>query len=321
MDSVTSKDVPPAYETLTPAASHRLLRQARRTVTEEREINDCNLVEATRLRNFLVFCLCIDYRHAVPTVLTPEDSQHFFQLEKTLSYLDAAYDRTMLAGRNRVETASYLWRYIYQPCKILRIPAESAVRAILRFAQYQNTFAQYKSCAFGLMHYDGPLRLAEKLWLDINVMIPHLLPVKEDQNSMIRRVNAIACLYFTEIDGIEGSIAPAADNTEYRQVQSVTYSLTARGEAYVSARKTCISAAHLGTMLSPAHVARRLAVFVPDIRLGRDVFKSAKTGQNRGDLAKPMRKYMPYPRLWLWNRTLHLPNLFEERQGKLNSDL
>lgn len=316
MTSVNSKDIPPAYEPLDQTASDRVLGHIQRSVREEHNIRDCNLAEATRLRNFLVFCLCTDYRHAVPVLLTPEDSRHFFQLEKTLSYLDAAYDRNVLAGKDRIETASYLWRFIYEPCKVLRIPAELAVRAILRFAQYQNNFGSYKGCAFGLMHYDGPSKLAEKVWLDTQVVIPYLLPRREDQNSMIGRANTLAKLYFSEIEGVEGSITPGAENVEYAQVQSVSYALTARGEAYVSARKTCIGAARLGTMLSPAHVARRLAVTVPGIRLGRDAF-----GGKENDAEKPKRNFMPYLRLWVWNQTLHLPDLFEERPGRLNCEL
>lgn len=190
------ESAPPPYEQIDTSTTDVFLDRIQSSVSRERDTSQCSHGEVERLRHFLLYCLCIDYRHGHTSSLSPEDSQHYLQMVKALRLLDA-YHAADLNFSQRKEIGSYLWRYVHEPCKVLGIPAECAVVAVMRWEKFQNAFAGYKGCVFGLLHTFGPERLAQKLWLDVNVVIPRLLPDRLASNSMIFRVHEVSQIYCT----------------------------------------------------------------------------------------------------------------------------
>ena len=59
----------------------------RRAVAREQDAEEANPIEVDRVRRFLLYCLCVDYRHAVQHQVSAEDTQHFFNLNRTINYL------------------------------------------------------------------------------------------------------------------------------------------------------------------------------------------------------------------------------------------
>lgn len=322
MSSSISKDSPPSYETLSAAPSSQLLGSIQRTVAAERSADESNPVEVARLRRFILYCLCVDYRHAVPNTLSAEDTQHFFHLHKTITYLEDSHEdpQTTPTDRQRNELASYLWRFIHEPCRALGIPAECAVTTVLRFVKFQDGYATYKGCAYGLLHTIGPQRLAEKLWQDIHILLPRLLPVPKAQAAMIKRVNELAKTYFLTIEGVEGSITLGADELiGYNQAQTVSYTLTARGQAYDMARGDAVATARQSSSLSPSHMAQRMLQCIPGMDKRPQVL-AAKLVVAPVPPPGYKKKRLGYPNAWTFFESVHLPDLFEDRGAKYNCD-
>ena len=316
MSDNISKDLPPSYGTLTATPFDQLLSSIKRTISVERNADDANPVEVARMRRFILYCLCIDYRHAVPNTFTTEDSQHFSHLHRTIVYLDAVHDDpdVTLTDRQRVELGSYIWRFVHEPCRALNIPTECAIITILRFVKYQDGYTNYKGCAHGLLHNIGPQRLAEKLWQDMNILIPRLLPSPAAQAAMIKRVNELATTYLSRIEGVEGSITPGTNATiGYTLTSNVVYSLTPRGQAYDKARASAIDTARLTSLLSPSHIAARMLECVPGMEKKRTEVIPLKPVAGSAERRK---RRLDCPEAWTFIPSNNLPDLFEDRGAK-----
>ena len=235
----TKKDAPPSYEAVENTSSARLLDGIQGTVAAERNASDANPVEVARMRRFIRYCLCVDYRHTVANSLSTEDTQHFSNLCQTINGLYDSHDRHLLSASQRNELGAYLRRFVHEPCRALGIPAECAVLTVLRFVKFMDAFAGYKGCAYGVLHILGPTSLAQKLWLDTTVLIPRLFP-SEAQTAMLKRVNQLANVYFLNICGIEASIVPGDEAFGYSHTQTVAYDLTERGKTYEKTRSKAI---------------------------------------------------------------------------------
>lgn len=318
MSYQASKDPPPAYDAPSASQSTRLINSAQHVVEQERNVEAANSVEVARLRRFLVYCLCVDYRHAVPTELSSEDTQHFVNLGNTICYLDASHEAA-LKDCERTQLSAYLWRFVHQPCSALQVPAECAITIVLRFIKYQSSYAAYKGSAYGVLHTHGLERLAHKIWQDCHVLIPRLLP-QEARTAMNNRVNQLATIYFENIRGVEGSITRGDWDIGFEETQSIAYSLTARGRRYNSSRYHGTETAKQGPRLSPSHLFARLLQCLPGLNKRRDVFPSTP-GHPVSEPEVRKKKFLSLPSSWTFHETAHIPDLFEDRGLRYQCDL
>lgn len=82
--------------------------------------------------------------------------------------------RTHVTEYERCVLGPYFWKYLHKQCKRLSNPVECAVRAVARLVNYWDGMNRYQGCTHGVLHNARPERLANKLWLDRNILIPQL---------------------------------------------------------------------------------------------------------------------------------------------------
>lgn len=112
------------------------------------------------------------------------------------------------------------------------------------------------------------------------------------------------------IGGIEASIIPEPARG-YRQAQSISYTLTARGKAYQDVQNQAFSLARLCDQLTPAHFLSRFWHHLPGV-FAKDPFDAKHERSN--NCCCSGKRYLDYPSTWSWYTTVHLPDVFEERQ-------
>jgi hypothetical protein len=313
-------DMPPAYDDV--EASQRLFGRIQSTLNFERDADgeDKDPIETENMRKFLLYCLATDYRFSVELELSATEREKYLEIGNLLSDLRRSHNKTNLTQFERRVLAPYLWKYLHAPCKRLFIPVECAVAVIERFANYTNTFNQYKGCAYGVLHNSGPKMLAYKLWQDRNILIPRLV-AGETRQAFTACLTDVAQQYFISIDGVESNIY--ADERSWAEGLRISYNLTARGEAYASERERTLKQATRdyarvfmkAILACMSGIKRRRGVF-PQGKLASDYEAAwtspglALTGgpsddQLRGTLSR-----------WKWYPSCHLPELFEHLPGK-----
>ena len=330
--STNQKNIaPPAYEQLpnSEATSHIFLDRIQNTVTAEYNNVDNDSTETKRLRNFLLYCLAVDYRAPISLTISESDREHFREMSATLWDLQNI-DSDQLVHLDTVDRqafAPYFWKYLHGPCTGLGIPVESAVHIVLRYSKFLTLSGLYKGCVHGLMHNYEPSHLARKLLLDRSVLIPHLVRPGATRSKLVDSLHEVASFYFTSIKGERSSIVEGTDPTVgFQEDVLMDYTMTERGRCYAANRdKTCHAAkGWVGPILGA--VRERLVGLA---RTYHEIFpKSSKQGLCDNDTC-----VCPAPasglRSWhdsLWNHpprsrdllSVDLPDLFEWRscQGR-----
>lgn len=310
------KDSPPAYETTADAASTQFYISIRTAISQERGTGNTNR-ETPRLRNFLIYCLCVDYCHSIDGSsidLSGDDMIHYSDISYLLLGLADFQGNTPLNNVERVDVGAYLWQSIHEPCQALGIPAECAVVAVHRYPKYFSLLGGYKGCAYGVLH-DYPIEtFARKLWLDSQILVPRLFR-PEHREAIIGRINELSSMYVASIDGINSSILPANVGhlpTGYAHSQSLSYRLNARGELYQDYQSKSVAVAQ-DCRLSPLHLARKVwDCIVPFNRRRVDLHETA---------GPTVARTIGYPSGWADDRGTYLPDMYEARGNGWRSDL
>lgn len=326
MELFTSSQAPPPYTPETkPVGTTTLVDRISSVVISERGTDNASDVETDRLRNFMTYTLAVDYNRNTKASLSATDREHYMSMYGLLGDLSRAHDQTDLTANERTTAAPYFWRYLHEPSTTLGIPVECAVAAIIRFCKYQNFCAIYKGAVHGILHTHGPRMLAQKLYLDRNVIIPSIISCPQLRRDMQNGLNGIARLYFVSIPGVEGSTMPSDCIGGWNEVQTMSYELNGRGLSYEEGRKAAVAAANCSG-LSPRHWAGKIKLCFAAMLDRHEVFPNGKAFNDiNGTWRSPRRAPQgtsPSSHLWRWpygwqfRASLHLPDFFEYRPMK-----
>ena len=328
MAATTNKGNLPAYDQLeaSGAASDVFLDRIQATIEAEHTILDEEPYETQRMRDFLLYCLAIDYRFPCSLSVSAQRREHFLGIRRVLRELKTIRETVHLQADDRRKLAPFLWKYLHAPCAGLGVPVESAVIIIDRYAKFVNTFGQYKGCVHGVLHTYGPGRLATKLSLDRSILAPILVPTVQKRLELTKRIEETAQQYFTIIDGTKSAIfcPPGAEsNVPFDEETGLRYELTPRGRLYQDNRK---HAFHTIRHAVRPLVDRALACVV-SAREQRRVFMATVAdgvlcdrscmgpGPTPQEPAKESPTWAEPPR-WRDAGSVYLPELFEHRPGQ-----
>ena len=152
---------PPAYESLQQSdATTQISDRIQTTAHAESSIPNDELEEVARLRNFLSYCIAVDYRCRAPSTLTSEDRDHYLDLAKV------ALAKRKAGSGDRV-LAPYLRKHLFIPSYRLRISTDISQHVLVRFARHRSLyFDRYEGCESGIRQQFGMRVLAKKLWVD-----------------------------------------------------------------------------------------------------------------------------------------------------------
>lgn len=194
MSAIATKMNPPAYEQLELSESASQIFMDRIQATIEAEYTNPNEepAETKRLRNFLLYCLAIDYRMSCPLVLSASDREHFLSMHKVLDELSEVRRHMHFTAGERRGLAPYLWKYLHAPCASLRIPVECAVIILARYTKFLNPYDRYKGCVHGVLNTYGPRRLANKLSMDRSVLVPLLATSSQMRLELTEKITGTA---------------------------------------------------------------------------------------------------------------------------------
>lgn len=189
-------------------------------------------VETKRLRNFLLYCLTLDYRAPIALTISESDSEHFREMSATIWDLQGVDTHALLhlEKEDRKALAPYFWKYLHAPCTGLGIPVESAVQVVLRYSKFLTLTRQYKGCVHGLLHNREPYFLVRTLLLDRSVLIPHLVRPGEIRSKLLDSLTEVAGCYFVSIKGERNWIVEPSDPTVgFKEHALTSWTLTERG--------------------------------------------------------------------------------------------
>lgn len=321
---------PPAYEQLpnSEAASNILLDRIQYTVHTEYNDGNNDSTETKRLRNFLLYCLAVDYRAPVPLAVSESDREHFREMSATIWDLQNV-NFFHLNTEDRRTLAPYFWKYLHAPCTSLGIPVEAAVQIVVRYSKFLTLTGLYKGCVHGLLHNHSSCRLARKLLLDRSVLIPHLVGPGATRSKLMDSLNEVAGFYFVSIKVERSRIVEDSEPpVGFKEHVVTSYIMTKRGFRYAAnGERTCRAAkSWVGPILG---VVRERIVGLA--KKSQHIFpKSTKEGVCNGTVvcATPVSE----PELWensLWNNpprsrdllSVDLPDFLEWRAGSGRCDL
>ena len=306
------------------------------------ELGQSGSRESSRLRNFILFTLSIDYHGAPYTKLSAVDRDHFLFLYHRLNDLYVTYDQTQLTAAERETLAPYFWAHLHEPCFILRIPVDYAVATILRFCKYMDLAGRYKGSIFGTLHTQGLATLAAKLHLDKTLIIPTLLRSEEStRDKLLRQLDAVTQLYFVSVMGIEGATGAVFAAGHWYDDQEPLFIPNERGSQYERQRTKAISSAKSVSKEVATTTFQRVLKQVRSCsserykacqQMATEVQACTKRLFSRRDYGQ--RAYVqrhhpntpdtgfqpPRPEGFVLNYGTHLPDFFEHRPAKGCSD-
>ncbi|KAK6429764.1 hypothetical protein LTR95_014088 [Oleoguttula sp. CCFEE 5521] len=222
--------------------------------------------EVERLRNFLLFCICIDYRCRPDLALSAADKQHFIEMSEHLDTLAAS--NTKMSYLYRAEIARYFWLFLHEPCIALKVSVECAAVTVSRFSKYHNIFGRYKGSSHGVLHNNGLEALAQKLWTDYNIILPRLGVAAEWVVHMRRQIANFARQFFVRLNGVTELIVGARD---YAQISSDDYTASERGKAYDKDRRKALTVVER-CRAKPGIIREQARIRLEGLRSQPDVF-------------------------------------------------
>lgn len=250
MSASQSKDHPPAYDDEaqpSDAATHTVLESITAAINAECDNPNDDPVETARMRNFLLFCLAVDYRVPCAVQISAPNRDHFLRISGNIFTMHCVWPKHRLSAEDRTLLAPYFWKYLHSPCITLGIPVEAAVVAAHRFSKYLAQWGRYKGCIHGVLHNQGFKNLGRKLILDKNILIPRLLPNCHDslRIKLEKSLTEISNSYFAYIGDsltIDPNSGPANGvGAGFKNGQRAVYVLTERGRRYAANRDATLN--------------------------------------------------------------------------------
>lgn len=305
------KEAPPAYEP-PEEVPDMLVDRIRATIDAERGHVGEDSADAARMRNFLLYCLAIDYRCVLGLTLSASDRNHYVDMSTLLQDVQASHDRTDLTRSERRTLAPFFGRYLQEPCRNLGISVECAILLVFRFTRWQNSYGHYKGCAYGVLQSDGVEGLAHKISMDWNLLIPRLATSIEMRTQLAERLENFASLYFTTIEGYTTAIYESRIGS-LAEAKESSFSLTERGKSYAKTRDDTIRAAKSSSVFSPSYLLSRAKACIPGSNASRENFPRGKRWSDQqgtwmGDQKAPLGTPNSDP---IWSA----PPLWSYRQG------
>lgn len=164
--------------------------------------------EVKRVRNFLAYCLAIDYNVDIGAKLSAADRTHFLRLSTQMCDLELAQRVAPTTAEERHILGPYFWTYIHSPAKALGLPSDLVVLYIHSFKRFTSGSAQYKGSIRGILHDGGLGKLAFKLYVDREVVIPAVVTATEEgkhRKALLTHLNDFQAIYFASISGFKAS--------------------------------------------------------------------------------------------------------------------
>ncbi|KAM0723617.1 hypothetical protein Q7P37_000605 [Cladosporium fusiforme] len=243
MSTKRTNNNPPAYEQNPPLdkSPQDIIDRVQTAVNaSHRRIKD-EPAETQRLRNFMLYCMAIDYRVPLDFELKPEDREHYLEMAEVVNNMRQIHKKGNLGADSRRTLAPYLRKFLHAPCSDLGIPLETAVDAVDRHVVFLNIMGRYKGCIRGDLHMCGLADLATRLYMDNRVLIPRLATSDEMQMKLTEGVTEIARCYFSSIAGFESAIKAGSDlSTPFAEDFTVKYTLNERGKNYRKERESML---------------------------------------------------------------------------------
>jgi hypothetical protein len=315
---------PPPYDDV--EASYRLFGTIQTVFSAERGEDD-DPEETESMRKFLLYCLAVDYRFIGHYELPASEREKYLEMWSLMSRIEKSHDRTHVTEYERCVLAPYFWKYLHQPCARLSIPVEATIRATKRFFKYSSNSNVYKGCVYGLLHVAGPEIVAEKLWLDRNILIPQIVETELERQGLTACLTDVARQYFVTIDGLDNNVYPDRLG-EWAQHSRISYKLTARGASYDLSRS--------GAMIAAAcDYARTSWKFVQscvtDMSARQTIFPEGRLYSDRRATWNGPEEHETWRhavsegqrstlKRWPWHGESHLPDFFEHRPGDHRCD-
>nr|OQO18193.1 hypothetical protein B0A51_14740 [Rachicladosporium sp. CCFEE 5018] len=192
--------------------------------------------EVARLRNFMLYCACIDSGCTRTTVkISTRDHDHYMetaQIIKKTTYISSGGPsvlRTGIAISNSELEVPYDTR-ISAPSAALGIPPKYVRTQILAYAgsrvlcsRYQGTMP-YRRRKFGIYG------LAQKLWQDKQIIFPALGVLDSDE--IHHRMALLAEHYFEDLQDVRGSLGDWAYGTNHADARTLVPRQTNSTGAY-----------------------------------------------------------------------------------------
>ncbi|EMC97714.1 hypothetical protein BAUCODRAFT_107453 [Baudoinia panamericana UAMH 10762] len=312
MDSEKTQQTPPPYGTTgQPDEAEQLLRRIEHNINEfdAGTFTDSALKESRRLANLLTFMLAVDYQRNTKAALTAEDRDHYATISGCLDKLRTAHDHTLLTASERSTLAPFFWKYLHEPCQVLALPVECAIRAIQSFFKYTSYNGQYKGSVYGVLHDRGLDGLAYKLYMDRSVVIPRTICEPTSQEDLLRGNAAVGSIYFTGISGIECSTSRSDSYSGWSVQYTISYTLNKRGTAYKVCRCGATTTVENSVGLSPSHWAHRIKALTNHLLMRKEISAHDKKMSD-------LRQWPLGWKLLTATRSTHLPDFFEQRARK-----
>ncbi|KAK6432955.1 hypothetical protein LTR95_010873 [Oleoguttula sp. CCFEE 5521] len=188
--------------------------------------------EAHRLRNFMLHCLCVDYKYDRKPILSTADRELYLTYQdRILVKLGKKHDDR---GEHVCELVYKQWvgRHIDEPSRAMGIPRGVAQTMLYRFVTGQNSQDSYTSSLEGVLERKGVSHLAEKMWIDRNLILPRLKAAPSDVERLRACISASAVEIFVRLDGVTCDCrhdGPLARDSYGMLVAKLSYKLTERG--------------------------------------------------------------------------------------------
>lgn len=320
-------EAPPTYEQLvgpSEAAAQVFLDRIQDAVDAEYSSTTQDSTETKRLRNFLLYCLAVDYRYPCSLSIQAPDREHFLELSGVLQSMRTRHAFVQhMSQDDRIGLAPYLWKYLHEPCNDLAIPVESAVGIITRYAKYLNFYGRHKGCIHGVLHGCGIGMLAQKMSIDRSVLIPRLATSEETRRELTEKVVEIARPYFTSIGGMTSETTISEDPGRFTEQVRYHYTLTPRGKLYDENQKFTLdtvkeSVSHIfdGVITRILGMKRKNGeVFAKSSFEEFREFKRIRPSSVPAVAPRDSANWSSPPQ-WRDHESVFLPDLFEHRTGR-----
>ncbi|KAF7186596.1 hypothetical protein HII31_12005 [Pseudocercospora fuligena] len=143
--------------------------------------------QTEKMKDFLTFVMFRDYVGLCSSwgchSLRASTRDYFLRIVKRIERANPSIG--LMGHPNRSERGAkehstinqndYLWRNVYEPCRILRLPQDAIVATIMRFYRYRRSFwPKYYGCISHVVKEEGMQSLARKIAVDREVIIPYL---------------------------------------------------------------------------------------------------------------------------------------------------
>ncbi|KAK6441080.1 hypothetical protein LTR95_002689 [Oleoguttula sp. CCFEE 5521] len=194
--------------------------------------------EAHRLRNFMHHCLCVDYTYDRKPILSKEDHDLYLTFQDRML---AKVGKTLeSSGEHICETVYKQWlgRHIIEPSRAMGIAYGLAQLILYRYAPNQDGQGAYTGSLEGVLERKGVSHLAEKMWIDRNLIMPRIKAAPSDVEKLRGCIAASAADIFVRLDGVtcdcrhDGQLAR---HTNGMLAAELSYTLTERGKVWQAA--------------------------------------------------------------------------------------